>query len=148
MILWRISRHLDLSGRGGIFFAGRWHHAGVPIVYLAETPAGALLETCVHTSSNDVPPSFTLLKIAGPDLAVNAIERSKQKLKRGWTARVEITRELGSDWLKQTREPLIRVPSALVPETFNYLLNPLHVDAVLFQIKDSFVFPFDARLKS
>jgi RES domain-containing protein len=146
MILWRISRHLDLSGRGGIFFAGRWHHAGVPVVYLAESPAGALLETCVHTSNNDVPPSFTLLKIAGPDLAINAIEHSK--LKRGWPSRVEVTRELGSAWLKQAREPLLRVPSALVPETFNYLLNPLHADAAQFQIEDRFVFPFDARLKS
>lgn len=146
MILWRISRHLDLSGRGGIFFAGRWHHAGVPVVYLAETPAGALLETCVHTSNNDVPPSFTLLKIVAPDRTINTIEPSK--LKRGWTARVEVTRELGSAWLKQARETLLRVPSALVPETFNYLLNPLRADARLFQIEESFVFPFDARLKS
>ena len=73
MILWRISRHLDLKGRGGILFAGRWHHAGVPVVYLADSPAGALLETCVHTSANDIPPSFTLLKIAAPDLAIDAM---------------------------------------------------------------------------
>jgi len=40
------------------------------------------------------------------------------------------------------------VPSALVPETFNYLLNPLHADAVLFQIEKSFRYPFDVRLKT
>jgi len=146
MILWRVSRHLELNGRGGIFFAGRWHHAGVPVVYLAESPAGALLETCVHTGANDIPPSFTLLKVAGPDLPFDTIEIAG--LDHAWPDRVEITRELGSAWLEAGSSALLRVPSALVPETANYLLNPLHADAGHFRIDASFVFPFDARLKS
>jgi len=116
------------------------------VVYLAESPAGALIETCVHTSSNDVPPSFTLLKISGADLPFEEIELGR--LDRDWPDRVETTRELGSSWLKRGGEALLRVPSALVPETANYLLNPLHKDAGGFSIEGSFVFPFDARLKS
>ena len=146
MILWRISRHLDLNGRGGVFYAGRWHHAGTPVVYLAQSPAGALIEACVHTGANDIPPSFTLLKIACPDLPFDRIEM--EKLEPGWQYRVEITRGLGSAWLKRGEAALLRVPSALVPETANFLLNPQHADARTFQIADSFVFPFDARLKS
>jgi RES domain-containing protein len=146
MILWRISRHLDLNGRGGISFAGRWHHAGTPVVYLAESPAGALIETCVHTSANDVPPSYTLLKVTGPDLPFDEIEMAK--LDSGWPHRVEITRDLGSAWLQGGSRPLLCVPSALVPETANYLFNPVHANAKLFQIENSFVFPFDTRLKS
>ena len=42
MILWRISRHRDLSGEGGLRAAGRWHEAGRPVVYLAESPAAAM----------------------------------------------------------------------------------------------------------
>jgi RES domain-containing protein len=145
MILWRISRHLELNGRGGILVPGRWHYAGAPVVYLAESPAGALIETCVHTSVNDVPPSFTLLKISGPDLPFEEIEMSS--LERGWTDRVEITRDLGSAWLRRGRGALLRMPSALVPETANFLLNPLHVDAKLLQIEDSYVYPFEERLK-
>ncbi len=146
MILWRISRHRELNGRGGIFFAGRWHHAGVPVVYLAESPAGALIETCVHTSANDVPPSFTLLKIRGPEPPFDEIEIAM--LDRDWPDSVGSTRDLGSAWLKGKNTALLRVPSALVPETANYLLNPAHDDAALFQIESSFVFPFDVRLKS
>ncbi len=146
MILWRISRHLDLNGRGGISFAGRWHHAGTPVVYLAESPAGALIEACVHTSANDVPPSYTLLKVTCPDLPYDEIDLVT--LERGWPDRVEITRDLGSAWLKSGSAPLLGVPSALVPETANYLFNPLHANAKLFRIEDSLVFPFDARLKS
>lgn len=145
MILWRISKHLELNGRGGVFLGGRWHHAGAPVVYVAESPAGALMEVCVHTSANDIPPSFTLLKVAGPELPFDEIELAA--LARGWVGRVEITRDLGSAWLKRGSSALLRVPSALVPETVNYLLNPLHPDAGLFGIQDSFIFPFDARLK-
>lgn len=145
MILWRISRHLDLTGRGGILFAGRWHHAGAPVVYLAGSPAGALIETCVHTSANDIPPSSTLLKIAGPDLAMDEIQLAT--LAQGWQEHVEITRGFGSAWLKRGSSALLRVPSALIPETANYLLNPLQADAVLLKIEESFQYPFDARLK-
>jgi RES domain-containing protein len=137
---------LELNGRGGIAFAGRWHHAGFPVVYLAESPAGALVEACVHTSANDIPPSFTLLKVIGPDQPFDEIEFSS--LPRGWAERIEITREIGSEWLKDGHATLLRVPSALVPETVNYVLNPLHKDAGLFEIQKSFLFPFDARLKS
>ena len=146
MILWRISRHLDLNGRGGILFAGRWHHAGTPVDYLAESPAGALIEACAHTSANDIPPSFRLLKIVSPEIAYD--EMKIAALDPDWSVRIEITRGLGSAWLKAGTAALLRVPSALVPESTNYLFNPLHMDAGLFQIEKSFLFPFDTRLKS
>ena len=66
MVLWRISRHRDLDGLGGLRAPGRWHERGLPVVYLAETAAGALLEVCVHTAANDVPPSYTLLEVTVP----------------------------------------------------------------------------------
>jgi RES domain-containing protein len=149
MVLWRISRHLELSGRGGVRLAGRWHHAGSPVVYLAESPAGALIEVCVHTSVNDIPPSFTLLKVAAPESTSNfrIDEIDLAALEQGWPGRVEVTRDLGSEWLKKGNAALLRVPSALVPETTNYLLNPLHADSGQFQIATSFIYPFDVRLK-
>ena len=103
MVLWRISKHLELNGRGGITFAGRWHHAGTPVVYLAESPAGALIESCVHTSANDIPPSFNLLKVVGPDLPFD-----QTMLKPDWSERVEITREMGSMWLRTRLLPPLR----------------------------------------
>src|ERR1022692_950652 len=87
MILWRISRHRDLSGAGGLKVPGRWHYAGQPIVYLAGSPSAALLEVCVHTSANDVPPAFTLLKIEGPDPEVFVIK--PEDLPQGWRTRLE-----------------------------------------------------------
>jgi RES domain-containing protein len=145
MILWRISRHRDLSGTGGLRASGRWHYAGRPIVYLAESPASALLEVCVHTSANDVPPDFTLLRIEGPDAKIPMIRI--ENLPAEWTSRLEVTRDLGSAWLEKGTAALLKVPSAIVPETANFLFNPLHPDAAKFQIAAAFSYPFDPRLK-
>jgi RES domain-containing protein len=145
MVLWRISRHRDLDGAGGFTTPGRWHHAGHPIVYLAQNPASALLEVCVHTSANDVPPDFTLLRVEGPDQRVPVI--SVSSLTADWTSCLEVTRDLGSAWLKRRESVLLQVPSAIVPETTNMLFNPVHREAKKFVITREFSYPFDVRLK-
>jgi RES domain-containing protein len=145
MILWRISRHRDLSGAGGLKVPGRWHYAGRPVVYLAGSPSAALLEVCVHTSANDVPPEFTLLKIAGPDPAVSVVKL--EDLPQDWRTRLEATRDLGMAWLRKREGVLLQVPSAIVPETPNFLFNPMHTAAAKFRVTDVFVYPFDMRLK-
>jgi RES domain-containing protein len=145
MILWRISRHRDLSGVGGLKASGRWHHAGQPIVYLAGSPSAVLLEVCVHTSANDVPPEYTLLKIEGPDAKIAVIK--PEDLPPDWATRVDVTRDLGTEWLRENRGALLQVPSAIVPETSNFLFNPIHADAAKFSIMDVFAYPFDVRLK-
>jgi RES domain-containing protein len=146
MLLWRISRHRDLRGIGGLKAAARWHHAGQAIVYLAETPAASLLEVCVHTSAADVPPAFTLLKIKGPDLVVPSI--TIDRLPKDWQTQLEVTRDLGTAWLKRNESVLLRVPSAIVPETVNFLFNPSHKQAAKFRIAGVFSYPFDHRLKT
>jgi RES domain-containing protein len=132
MLLWRISRHFDLAGIGGMRAAGRWHYAGQPVVYLSESPAAALLEVYVHTAANDVPPSLMLLKIQEADVEVASVEIGN--LGPGWRDNKEFTRDLGSRWLRDNQTVLLRVPSAIVPETSNYLFNPLHADAKGFVI--------------
>jgi RES domain-containing protein len=145
MVPWRISRHRDLSGAGGMKAAGRWHYPGRPIVYLTESPAAALLEVCVHTCANDVPPEFTLLKIEGPDVDVPSVRIGD--LPRDWRARLEVTRDLGTQWLQKNESVLLRVPSAIVPQTVNFLFNPSHRQALRFQTAEAFSYPFDIRLK-
>jgi RES domain-containing protein len=143
--LWRISRHRDLAGIGGMRASGRWHYAGQPIVYLSESPSAALLEVCVHTAANDVPPEFTLLRITGPDLKTSVIDL--KELPSGWQTQPETTRDLGTQWLRAKTTALLRVPSAIVPRSSNFLLNPLHRDAKKLRIAETLVYPFDGRIK-
>jgi RES domain-containing protein len=130
---------------GGLRAPGRWHYAGHPIVYLAATPAAALLEMCVHTAAGDVPLDFTLLKIVGPDGHVPAVPLAG--LPGDWRTRFEITRDLGTAWLREKKSALLQAPSALAPETVNFLFNPLHSAAAQFRINEILLYPFDRRLK-
>jgi RES domain-containing protein len=146
IFLWRISRHRDLRGVRGLKAAGRWHYPGHVLVYLTGTTASALLEVCVHTSANDVPPEFTLLKIEGPDVEVPSIKIDD--LPEDWRTRLEVTRDLWTAWLRKNEKVLLQVPSAIVPETVNFLFHPSHKQATKFHFTEVFSYPFDIRLKT
>lgn len=146
MRLWRISNHADLQGIGGLRAGARWHSRGRPIVYLAESAAGALLEVLVHleiTSLADVPDTYRLLTVDVDDSVVPAL---CSPLPADWTTQESVTRGVGDDWLVSGRSALLRVPSAIVPEVHNVLLNPLHPDAAKATITVSRSVPFDPRL--
>jgi RES domain-containing protein len=130
VILWRISNHVSLAGDGGLRTSGRWHTRGRRIVYCGETPAAALLEIVVHFEIDvrDLPAKYRLLKLEGPgDLVIERV--AVAALPADWTERIDVTRTIGDRWLHAGRSPLLRIPSAVVPETFNVLVNPVHPDA-------------------
>src|SRR6185369_14729418 len=146
MWLWRISNHASLSGDGGIFFSARWHSRGKRIVYLADHPASALLEVVVHVEvdAEDLPGDYQLLGIDVPDdLAVHRLEQGE--LAADWKERVSLTQKIGDVWLNGGLTSLLRVPSAIVPEASNYLLNPRHPDAARIAIASAMRAALDPR---
>ncbi|PRZ46776.1 RES domain-containing protein [Paraburkholderia fungorum] len=131
MILWRISNYADLKGLGGLRAPGRWHFAGQPVVYLAEHPAGALLETLVHQEiggTADLPDTYQLLKVEVDD-GVTIAEIGEDAFPTGWRDDQGWTRAAGTEWLTHASSALLRVPSAVMPFAFNFILNPAHEDA-------------------
>src|SRR5215470_3571955 len=147
MFLWRISSHSTLDGRGGLYASGRWHTEGRRIVYLAETPAGALVEVLVHLELDpaQLPKSYRLLKAeASEDLPLRTIARSE--LPGNWITDEIATRTIGDEWLGSQSAALLRVPSVIVPETFNVLLNPEHGEARRIRVLWHEQYPWDARL--
>ena len=148
MILWRISNYADLEGKGGLVSSGRWHTRGHRVVYLAETPAGALIEALVHLELNetDLPDAYRLLKVNVPS-NVKTEKCNPTVLGENWTADAQITRRVGDDWLRRRATPLLRVPSAVVPETWNWLLNPAHPQARRMGISWARRYEWDSRLR-
>ena len=147
MFLWRISNHDGLDGRGGLLASARWHTQGRPIVYFATSPAGALMEVLVNLELDAarLPGRYTLLKAEAPDdVQVKRIDMSS--LPDAWTADLAISRSAGDGWLKGGESALLEVPSAIVPDTFNLLLNPLHPDAGRMRVVWQQAYPFDRRL--
>lgn len=99
------------------------------------------LEVDVH----DLPGRYRLLKILAPDdLPVQDLPF--RDLPTDWIGRSDITRRLGDRWLDDGRSALLRVPSAIVPETCNVLLNPRHPGAARITITDVGEHPLDPRL--
>ena len=145
MIAWRISNYADLQGLGGLRADGRWHHAGRPVVYLADHAASAMLEMLVHSELRRLPASFQLLKVELPDDAM--LDLDPAALSADWRARQEDTRRLGDAWLAQAPSALLRVPSALAVDGWNLLLNPLHPDSGRCRILQAIAAPLDARLR-
>ena len=136
-----------LRGIGGLRASGRWHRRGHEIVYLAENVAAAMLETLVHF---DFPPGeaaehFDLLEILVDDTASLDV-LDEENLPDGWSGRIAHTQRIGDQWLASRRSLLLKVPSAVIPMSSNYLLNPLHPDARHVSIVAQSRHPFDLRL--
>jgi len=149
MFLWRISNHRTLDGRGGLETSARWHSQGRPIVYLAESVAGALLEVLVHLELSPVrlPKSYRLLKVEAPDdLSIEVL--SANDLGENWIDDETLTRTVGDQWLASKRSALLRVPSAVVPETLNVLLSSAHEESRRLKIVSHREYPWDLRLIS
>jgi RES domain-containing protein len=143
VIIWRISKHASLDGIGGTLAPGRWHSAALPILYGATHPSTCLLEIIVHMDIDpeDRPLNFQLLKIEAPDnVSIEQLPRNR------FMTRQSSSQAFGNEWLRERRSLLLEVPSILVPEASNLLVNPLHAEAHLLRIVKIYKHPFDPRL--
>lgn len=148
MIVYRLATGTykdDLSGQGAKIWGGRWNLPGIATLYTAENISLAVLEILVRTSKNTIPRSYDLLKLSIPDNA-KMIVVPESTLKRLWENDVAYTQWMGNEILKANEALVIKVPSAIVPEENNYLLNPRHSDYKKIKINDSAGFNFDKRL--
>jgi RES domain-containing protein len=148
MILWRISKFENLAGLGAELSSGRWHTSAKDkrIVYLAEHPAVALLENLANLGAPPefLPDTFQLLKIAAPEISVT--ELTARQIAGIRPDQLLSTQPIGDAWLASQSSALLRVPSIPSPESWNYLLNPLHPDASRIRIEWSRHITYDRRL--
>ena len=144
--LWRISAYADLSGEGAKISSARWHTKGNPVVYLAESPAGAMIEHLVHLlyARWQLPQTYDLLEVqAAKEIAMKELLPLADV---DWKENLLLTRRIGDAWLAERETPLARVPSAIVPRTWNVLLNPEHPEAGHVKIAAVIRERFDNRL--
>lgn len=135
----------DLSGTGAKLFGGRWNSAGVPVLYSTENISLAVLEILVRADKHTIPDFYHLIKINIPGTP-NTIAITNEKLKKGWRDDVGYTQWMGDEFLKSNEGLLLKVPSAIVDQENNYLLNTNHKDFQKVKIQQTSVFNFDKRL--
>lgn len=148
MRVWRIAREVYplLDGEGSRRWGGRWNSPGTPMVYTASSSALAVLESLVARDEEDMPEDLILATLRVPDDTL--IERVEiETLPTDWQAPLhERCRSIGDEWAASRRSLILAVPSAVLPEETNYLLNPLHPAGRKCKVVASRRFAFDPRL--
>ncbi|CAG4997978.1 hypothetical protein DYBT9275_01896 [Dyadobacter sp. CECT 9275] len=146
MELFRITKAAyqdDLSGIGAYHYGGRWNSPGSAMLYTSTRRSLAMLEILVHWQKPSPPPDFVVVVLYVPD-HVGITE--SVNLISAWEQDQQWSREKGDTFLEEKKTLLLRVPSAVVPNENNMLINPLHPDAELVKIIDVAPFSFDGRL--
>ena len=150
-VAWRIVRAARaagaFSGKGSYEQGGRWNSIGTAVVYVSETLALAALELFVHLTEKQRSIRFVVFKIAIPDhVRIDGVARNK--LPSNWRAEPPQrgTSQLGDDWVRAGHTVALRVPSAVVPQETNLVLNPSHPDFRRLRIGKAQQFAFDPRM--
>jgi RES domain-containing protein len=150
MIVYRITKAKyknDISGMGAKLYGSRWNPAGIPVLYAAENISLAVLEALVHLEELELPTEYWLLKIQLPgEVKISTIEISK--LKKNWINDEAYTQYIGTQFINNGQSLMIAVPSAVINEECNYLINPSHKDFAKIRIQSTREFNFDTRLLS
>jgi RES domain-containing protein len=151
LVLWRLvkTRHIDdaFSGEGARRYGGRWNARGTAVVYLSGGLSLAALELFVHLTAQDARLNFSAIQVDVPS-AVKVQQLALTELPDNWREEPppDGCKLLGSRWVERTEAALLRVPSIIVPNEFNYVLNPAHADFKKIIVRAPQPFGFDTRM--
>ncbi|GAC1427521.1 MAG: RES family NAD+ phosphorylase [Flavisolibacter sp.] len=148
MIVFRIGRTKwanDLTGEGSKLLGGKWNRIGVPCIYASESRALALLEYTVNIGVDDIPRALSITTIQIPDEQIAQFPFSA--LPGNWKEYPSpgSTQDFGSTEINKTSA--VRLPSAIIAEENNYLINTLHPLIRKIKIIDVANFAYDVRIK-
>ena len=150
MIVYRITNSLykdDISGEGAKIKGARWNSRGASMLYTSEHISLCSLEMLVHIGLNNIRNNFYLLHIFVPDEEPVA-EIKLNKLKTNWQEDEAYTSFIGDQFINANQSLLLKVPSAVIHEEFNLLLNPLYPSFKKIKTVKSRECIFDKRLGS
>lgn len=148
MILYRLSKYNyadDLTGTGARLYGARWNSIGTPMVYFASSKSLALLEVLVHLPPVLIPDDFCMSKFQVPDdfTEFNATQLPKNWREMQYQKNIQ---KIGNNFIKAKTSLFCKVPSIIINDEYNYLLNPLHSLAVKIELLEREPFSFDVRL--
>lgn len=150
MIVYRLSRGAyrnDLSGKGAELAGGRWNSKGTAVLYTSESIALCTVEIAVHMPLGIVPKDYHLVTIELPDdVSVGVVEEKVLPVTWKSFPHANVTQEIGDRYVIDGQHLILKVPSATVQGTFNYLANPRHPDFNRIRIVKTEPFAFDKRL--
>jgi RES domain-containing protein len=156
MRLWRIvkKQHIDsaFTGVGARLYGGRWNHIGTSIVYTSDSLALAAMELFIHVQRADKKRPVKSVKLFSIEIKVPKgipiTEIEFEEIPETWKniPASDESKDVGTNWAREGKSLLLKVPTVVVPAGFNYLINPLHKDFIKLDISEPKEFIFDRRL--
>ncbi|HAQ21010.1 MAG TPA: RES domain-containing protein [Prolixibacteraceae bacterium] len=150
MFVYRIAKkeHSAMDGFGGMYGPGRWHEKGNLVIYTSEHASLAAWEKIVHVASfENLPDNLLLVKIEIPDeIEIQTVPQ--MVLVKGWNSYPfsNETVNYGTSFLRKKKHLALKVPSVIIPDEYNIILNPLHPDINLCKVISIEPFIFDRRV--
>lgn len=143
IVLSKYDSNLSASSR-----AARWNNNDVKVIYTSSSQSLACLENVVHRSKLGLSANFSVLVIEIPDsVAITTLDM--EVLPNDWKdfANMYLTQKIGDNWIYAGRTAVLKVPSSIVSDEYNYLINPLHPDFEVIKLVKTKPFLFDDRIK-
>lgn len=142
--LTKYANALIASGR-----AARWNDNDVNVIYTSSSRSLCCLENVVHRSKLGLSANFSVMTIEIPDdVKMQTIDIATLPINWNNFTSMYLTQKLGNKWIQEGKFAVLRVPSSIVPDEFNYLINPLHADFKLINLLKVSSFLFDERIKN
>jgi RES domain-containing protein len=137
-----------LSGGGAYRNGGRWNSRGRAVVYMSESLSLCILENLVHMVRVPMMQSFKSIWVDMPESSIHALE--KMDLPPSWKAipAPEATKKIGDRWFDEKVSAVLKVPSTVVPDEGNFVLNPMHPEFKKLRMGEVRDFEVDERLYS
>jgi RES domain-containing protein len=137
----------DLTGKGARLFGGRWNHIGTPCIYTSASRALSVLEFAANVELEFFPSNLSITIYEVPDKEITIL--SDDDLPDNWNdlSSPKSTKDFGTNLLMNSKRLCIQVPSVVVSQEFNYLINPACEKIKLIKVIDINMFEFDTRVK-
>ncbi|MCC5838876.1 MAG: RES family NAD+ phosphorylase [Opitutales bacterium] len=134
------------DGEGSFRFGGRWNSRGFRMVYVSSTLSLAALEFLVHLDAAFAVPRQVAFPLRIPPGLVEAFAPGGGSSPARGLPDLSESRSVGDRWIREARSAALAVPSAIIPQEINFLLNPAHPDFSKIGIGPAEAFAFDKRL--
>ena len=150
MKLYRVSKLnfiKDLSGEGARLYGGRWNKQGDALLYFSEHLSLCVLELLTRVDFEFLKNDYTYLEIEIPETFITTLKHP-ERISKQWRSNPpnNETQRYGSNWIESNKSLGLRVPSAVLPVTFNCLINPKHPDFNKLKIIKVGSLDLDSRL--
>lgn len=134
------------TGDGARIYGGRWNSKGVAVVYTADSLALASIEMIVNLPAPRLLQKY--VRISARISLDLVLDLAGADWPEDWNSRPisPSTQAIGDQWIKEQKSAVLRVPSIVVPDEYNYLLNPTHPDFAKIEIGKPMAYFFDPRL--